>query len=358
MCRTLSTSSAGYTVSLCSAFQSRQAKWRFHPRPSQIAIHLAILLAGPLLPLRAEPGTFTVPKELRTLTKSSGFVLFSPDGKKLAGSVSGKTWRATDVRIWDLASGKPQTTLQGHTGGIWQMSFSPDGKLLATNDNYSAIIWDLAKEKQLRTIKLPAFTRSIRFLPDGKQIVTGHDDGRIRFWDINSGQLQRAFRGHTDWVPSLVLSHDGKLLVSASVDMTARIWDLQSGKQLKVFRGHKWYLNSVDISPDGRQLVTGSDDSTAKIWDVGSGSELFTLRGHNEWVRRVAFSKDGKYVVTGGDDKTARIWDAKTGKLLHTISAHAERLSGIAFSPDGRTLATASGDSMIKLWSFPADRRP
>ena len=290
------------------------------------------------------------PMPLLTIDGGGGNVIFSPDGTQLAGQVPGKIWRATDVKLWAFPTGKELAVMKAHSGGIWQLSFSPNGKRLVSNDNYTTKVWDLETNTELRSLKMPAFTRTITFLGDGKEIATGHDDGRVILWDVETARRGRILRGHTDWVTDLDLSSDGKFLASASIDMTARVWELAKGETIQTLSGHTWYLNRVAFGPQAKRLVTSSDDLTARIWDVATGKALFTLRGHNEWVVGVAFSPNGKWVVTGGSDHAVRIWDASTGEEIVTINQHSDRVGCVRFSPDGQTLATASLDKTIKLW--------
>jgi WD40 repeat protein len=323
-------------------FAEQNTTLMFRTILSWIVCFLSITL-GP--PATAEP-----PMPRLTISGGGGYVIFSPDGTRLAGQVPGKIWRATDVKVWEIPTGKVLAVLKGHSGGIWQLAFNPNGQRLISNDNYETKVWDLENKKEFRSLKMPNFTRTITFLGDGKQIATGHEDGRVILWDIETARPVRTLRGHTDWVTDLVLSNDGKLLGTASIDMTARIWDVAEGKVVQTLSGHTWYLNRLAFGPQAKRLATSSDDKTAKIWDVATGKALFTLRGHNEWVVGVAFSPDGKWVATGGGDHTVRVWDARTGEEVVTIHEHADHVGCVKFSPDGRTLATASLDKTIKLW--------
>ena len=57
------------------------------------------------------------PKPIMTIEQGAGYIVFSPDGKRLAGKVPGTGWRPTDVKMWEVASGKEVLVLKGHTGG-------------------------------------------------------------------------------------------------------------------------------------------------------------------------------------------------------------------------------------------------
>jgi len=59
-------------------------------------------------------------------------VAFSPDGKRVAGS----------LKVWDTQTGQKLLTLQGHTGAIFHIVISPDGNRLASASADSVKIWD------------------------------------------------------------------------------------------------------------------------------------------------------------------------------------------------------------------------
>jgi WD40 repeat protein len=149
---------------------------------------------------------------------------------------------------------------------------------------------------------------SVSFSPDGKRIVSGSDDNLLKVWDANSGQALQTLKGDAFYVYSVSFSPDGKRIVSGGDDKTVKVWDAENGQEILTLTGHSESVNSVSFSPDGKRIVSGSDDKTLKIWDAESGQETLTLKGHSIGVSSVAFSPDGQRIVSAGIN--VKIWDA------------------------------------------------
>ena len=367
-----------------------------------------------------------IPKAVLTAANPYA-IAFSPDSNTLA--IAGKDKR---IRLWDTVSGEHKLTLTEHTDGVYDLIFNPDGKTFAGIGEDSTIrLWDAIAGEYLQTIT--GHTRSvssISFNPDGSTLATGSGqneggsgDKRIRIWNVQSGDLQDAFKvPEAKWIDRWTTGHvvdfvsyspDGKTLASVSNEGAIRLWDAESGKlQFTTFDGFRgvpteklsggygmrsledpaeleaelqvleteerknlWTIGGFVLaySPDGKTLATSSrkdqcEDTTIQLWDAVTCKHKAELIGRetrtsNNCIACIAFSPDGRTVAGGshgmklGRAHAVYLWDAITGELKTTLTGKAAHgwapVRSVAFSPDGRTLAYgvgSHGSGKVYLW--------
>ena len=272
-------------------------------------------------------------------------VSFSADGKTLA-SASGY-----EIKLWNVETGNEIRTLTNSGGSV---SFSVDGKTLASASGYKIKLWNVETGNEIRTLTNSGqYTQpfnSVSFSADGKTLATGSDE--IKLWNMETGEEIRTLSGHTDIVNSVSFSADGKTLATGSGDKTLKLWNVETGEEIRTLSGHTDSVDSVSFSADGKTLASGSYDETIKLWDVETGEEIRTLTGHTSFVSSVSFSVDGKILATGSGDRTIKLWDVETGNKIRTFSGHTHSVESVSFSFDGKTLASGSYDKTIKLWNM------
>ena len=200
-------------------------------------------------------------------------VSFSPDGKRIVSGGYDET-----VRLWDVETGDLLKTHKGHKINVTSVSFSPDGKTLASGSWDETVrlwdtiksrhrLWDAITGKPLKILKgHTGWIMSVSFSSDGRTLASGGADGTVRLWDVDTGHLLKTLPGHAGDVLSVSFSPDGKTLASGSVDGSVWLWDVETGNLLKTFEGHKGNVLSVSFLPDGRMLVGGSLDEATLLW--------------------------------------------------------------------------------------------
>jgi len=245
-------------------------------------------------------------------------------------------------------------TLEGHKGAVFSVAFDPAGRSLASGSADGRIkLWEVSSGNLLRTLEghKNNAVYCVAFYPEGHTLASGSDDETVKLWEATSGRLLRTIEGHKQWVLGVAVDPKGHRLASGSVDRTGKLWDATSGRLLCTLEGHQAAIISVAIDPEGRMVATGGHDLTVKLWDATSGNLLHTLKGHQNGIYSVAFDPVGRTLASGSYDQTVKLWDVSNRMLLRTLEGHTGFVDIVAFSPDGRLLASRSNDGTIRLWS-------
>ena len=242
-------------------------------------------------------------------------VSFSPNGQILAsGGEDGL------IRLWDVSTGEHKNTFIAEHGSPPHVLFSRDGDTLASWGSYEVNLWDVATSTHKKTSREYEDYANVSINGDGGILVNiDNKNDYIRLLDFITGEENKNLRGHTKKVESVAFSPDGKTLVSGSKDKTMRLWDVTTGKHKKTVKGHQKSIDSIAFSADGRLLATASRDNTVCLWDAITGTHKKTLKGHTAAVNGAAFSPDGRTIVSWSNDRTIRLWDVETGELKKTL---------------------------------------
>ncbi len=253
-----------------------------------------------------------------------------------------------DIEIYDLNSAKRVHYLAGlHNKNIYGLAFHPNGQqLVSTAENGRVIIADIHGEQASQTLEGLSSNNngilSVAFSPDGNLLASGagasffdwsRSDNRIRVWDMNKGQLRYSINAHSDSLWRVVFSPDGKTLASTGQDGQIKLWSAANG--------------------DLKKSWSEQDFSWQKYIEGHALGEYYTYTA----VKDLAYSPDGKQLVSIGRSQMLKFWDAESGELrAEAAVGHSTDIMRLAFSPDGKWLAL-TGKRHISLWDAQTQER-
>jgi hypothetical protein len=288
--------------------------------------------------------------------------------------------QAIDIRPWEMSSQSPFGGFRMGGSDRRQFVFSPDGKLLASEDpgGWQVQLWDVATGKVLRKFGRIHDPVALAFTPDGKHLVTADNDyrsHRVRLWDVAAGKLLRELDEEVNIVPfkAVAVSPDGRTVALVGQGRRqegpeVHLWELSSGDELRHFagpaaggaraaRGRDSEVSCLAYTPDGRSLALVADN-IVYLWEVATGSQRCRLAvlpsqldsGSDERHNALAFSPDGRTLAVACVDGSIRLWDIISGRELVPLVGHQRGVRTLWWAPDGKTLASLGWDNKVLTW--------
>ncbi|KAJ3324149.1 Transcription initiation factor TFIID subunit 5 [Boothiomyces sp. JEL0866] len=244
------------------------------------------------------------------------------------------------IKLWNVVANRPEipapapTSLIGHSGPIYGLDFSSDGKyLLSASEDKSGIeisnvvrLWSTETKSALVSYKghnYPIF--DVAFANQGFYFATASADKTARLWSLDHIFPLRLFVGHLSDVDYVKFHPNCNYVATASSDQTCRLWDIQKGNCVRIFPKHNGPVTAISISPDGKLLASAGGDNAIRLWDINSGQLLKKMFGHESTVTSLDFSQNSTLLASSSDDDTVRIWDAKKADTLPLSSSVAEK---------------------------------
>ncbi|KAG0029255.1 hypothetical protein BGZ82_008052 [Podila clonocystis] len=215
--------------------------------------------------------------------------------------------------------------LEGHTNEVWYISFSHDGKYLAsTSVDYRVIIWDLETFKAIHTLQGHSDSVSCcSWSPDDSLLVTAGFDKTVKLWDIQTGTLRKNYQKHPDIVTCLGWLPDGNRFISGSEKCMLLM--ATSGDVL-----HTWSMPVRDlaITTDGRTLVATNLTNIRQISLV----DMTEIKRFEEMddITAISLSRDNRHLLVNTTVKPTHLpmhrevhlWDLREGKIKRKYSGY------------------------------------
>lgn len=330
-------------------------------------------------------------------------IAISPDGSlaafgtAIANRIVDKDYQAKII-LFDPADLQTVSTLDGHTGMVTALAFSPDGKsLVSSGYDLSVKFWDVATGKLIGQVNDMEPANSLTFSPDGTKLAIASNRG-VALIDPLSLQITQSISDAA--VQSLAFSPDGNSLFLHPGLSSVKVIDLATGALTReIPDGEKLIatamasmnefptseadgfpivtyetpisLDGFALSSDGTKMITytldrsldkdsGADNVTLAIWDIQTGDYLSEVKFASydehlgvttDLLGTIKISPGGSLFATGYES-AIWLWDTASLRVIKELSGHVDSINDLVFTPDGKNILSAGGDGTIRVWSL------
>jgi WD40 repeat protein len=178
-----------------------------------------------------------------------------------------------NIKMWDTENGSSKGELVGHNNDVTSLKWSNDGSYFGSGSADKTIkLWDLKSLKEICTIPTLGYgsINDISLLNTGEMLIiaAAHVDGKITIWDAQRKSLFTELKENSQQkeVRGLAFSPDGKYLVSGGFDNKVKIYDVMNNFNLTEELEHNDKVVSVKWHPDLPIIISTSADKTARLW--------------------------------------------------------------------------------------------
>jgi serine/threonine protein kinase/WD40 repeat protein len=253
-------------------------------------------------------------------------VVFSPDGATLlAASGIG----SPSIHCWDVATGEPVDTLEGHR----------------------------------------SYVTDLQFTPDGNRLISSSTDQTIRLWGWPEGHATTVLRGHADEIDGLAVPGAGNTVASRCRDGSVFLWPLTRPAQTLAYRTLPVKVATrfgitygqprpAVFTPDSRSIVAIESNNELSQWDVATLRETHRWQSETQKAGRVVLAPDGGQAAMIDSQGRLNVMDLSTGVERRNVLPHAPAIDTAWFSGNSRHMVTGNSTESknafdLRIWDLP-----
>ena len=260
--------------------------------------------------------------------------------------------------IYSMNNFENKYSLKISEAKISSLSINPSGKWIAFGSKYlnQLFVWEWKSESYI--YKQQGHMNDINIIaysPEGGQLASGAEDGRIKIFDVSSSNCLITFMDHTAKVTGLQYAlNKSNVLVSSSLDGTIRAYDLIKYKNFRIMTTPKQtQLICCSVDYSGEIVAAGSLDTyNIFVWSLKTGDLIDVLNGHTAPVSCLAFSHINDILISGSWDNTVKMWELYTKKGISETYEHNSKITAVALSPNDKEVAVSTLNGELYTWDI------
>jgi WD40 repeat protein len=164
--------------------------------------------------------------------------------------------------IGDTTSVEEFLSSHGYLYGIY---LSPEeDKFIVGNDDYTVSVWSSVGEELMNLTGHSGYVFDVAWSPDGRHLLSGSEDGNLILYSAEDGKRVRTLTGHGSRVYSVAFAANSELFASGGRDGDFRIWDTL-GRSIQTFSTGEQIIN-VAFSPLEQYPVSVHNDGVLRFW--------------------------------------------------------------------------------------------
>jgi len=268
------------------------------------------------------------------------------------------TCSVSDIRVWNADTRQELLRIQVPNMECFCLDFMRDGRSIMSGWSDGKVRAFLPQSGKLLYVINDAHKNGVTALcptSDCGKLVTGGMEGEVRVWKIGkqTQTMDASLKEHKGRVWCIAITQDDKLAVSASSDGSCIIWDLQT-KTRSLCLFESTMFKSIVYHPDESQLLTTGSDRKCAYWDTFDGQAIRVLEASEDGeLTTLSISKSGSHYVSGGEDRLVKLWDYDEGVCKYIGVGHSGAITSAKISPDQRNIVSAGAEGAILIWKVP-----
>ncbi|CAH9120154.1 unnamed protein product [Cuscuta epithymum] len=247
-------------------------------------------------------------------------------------------------------------TVSAHTESCRAVRFVNDGRAILTGSpDCSILATDVETGSEIARVENShgaAVNRIVNLTES--TIASGDDEGCVKVWDTRQHSCCSTFHIHEEYISDITFTSDSMKLLVTSGDGTLSVCNIRSSKVQTRSEFSEDELLSVVVMKNGRKVICGTQGGILLLYSWGffkDCSDRFVDLSPNSVDTLLKLDEDR--VIAGCENGLISLVGILPNRVIQPIAEHSEYpVEGLAFSYDKKYLGSISHDQTLKLWDL------